>query len=395
MRENKLFKTVIVLFAGLAFGIIANLGHPVTSEYVKQLGFEDKMFGYLFSGMSLGMIVSSPMWGRLGSKYKTRYLVGLGYVFYGVGQLMFSIFTNQYALIFARFISGFAVAGGSINIYTYIYRCEFKLSSKLIISYYIPLVALGGSIGYLVGGTLGTFYSDNLESVLRIQSLSAIILGIVLFLILSDDEKIVVNSGKLRSSSSKIPPQILILFAVTFLYAFGFTNISKFLDVFINDWSNGDTSAVGNFVFISGIVTLTISIIFVPLAVKSSKNRTIGSITQILGGLLVIFTFSNMSSSVVENRLYTTYMAAMALLAFSTPVTIQLIRENSREDLAYNLGLRQMVHSIGLFTSTLVGGYLFGYNNQLFFVINALVVITGGIVLSISYKDRSRGASNG
>ncbi len=395
MRDNLLFKTIVVLLAGLSFGIIANLGHPVTSEYVRQLGFQDKMFGYLFSGMSLGMIVSSPMWGRLGDKYKTRYLVGIAYVFYGVGQFMFSIFTTQYLLIFARFISGFAVAGGSINIYSYIYRCEFKIDNKLVLSYYIPLMALGGSIGYLIGGNLGTVFNEHLEGVLRIQSVAAILFGIVMFLLLSDNENIHLDSNKTRDKTSRIPTQILILFTATFLFAFGFTNINKFLDVFINAWSNGDTSAVGNFVFITGIVKLIVSVIFVPLAVKSSKNRIVGSITQIIGGLLIIFTFSDMTANVVEFRLYSTYMAAMALLAFSMPITIQLIRENSNEDLAYNLGLRQMFHSIGLFTSTLVGGYLYGYSHQLFFIINAAVVIIAGIVLAISYKDRSRGTLNG
>ncbi len=395
MRDNLLFKTIVVLLAGLSFGIIANLGHPVTSEYVKQLGFQDKMFGYLFSGMSLGMIVSSPMWGKLGDKYKTRYLVGLAYAFYGVGQFMFSVFTTQYMLIFARFISGFAVAGGSINIYSYIYRCEFKIDNKLVLSYYIPLMALGGSIGYLIGGNLGNVFDDHLEGVLRIQSIAAIIFGILMFLLLSDNENMNLNSNKARNKSSKIPTQILILFTATFIFAFGFTNINKFLDVFINAWSNGDTSAVGNFVFITGLVKLVVSVIFVPMAVKSSKNRMIGSITQIIGGLLIIFTFSDMTANVVEFRLYSTYMAAMALLSFSMPITIQLIRENSGEDLAYNLGLRQMFHSTGLFTSTLVGGYLYGHSNQLFFIINASVVVVAGIVLAISYKDKSRGAING
>ncbi len=395
MRDNLTVKTIIVLVAGLFFGIIANLGHPVTSEYVRQLGFKESMFGYLFSAMSLGMIISSPMWGKLGDKYKTRYLVGLAYAFYGLGQFMFSVFTTEYMLIFARFISGFAVAGGSINIYSYIYRCEFKVSSKSVISYYIPIVALGGSIGYLIGGNLGTVFSDNIAFVIRIQSFMTVIFGISMFFLLSDKEHIKIDSNKTKVKSGKIPAQVLILFAVTFVFAFGFTNINKFQDVFINANTDGNTAAVGNFVFILGVFRLIVSVLFVPMAVQSRNNRLVGVITQILAGLLIIFTFADMSVNAVTFRLHSSYILAMSLLAFSTPITIQLIRDNSSEDLSYNLGLRQMVHSIGLFTSTFVGGYIYSYNNQFFFIVNSAVLILGGFVLLVSYKDKSRGALNG
>ncbi len=391
MRDNLIFKTIIVLVAGLSFGIIGNLGHPVTPQYVKQLGFGDGMFGYLFSAMSLGMIVSSPMWGKLGDRYKTRYLVGIAYAFYGIGQFMFSIFTTQYSLIFARFFSGFAVAGASINIYSYIYRCEFKIESKLVLSYYIPAVALGSSIGYLIGGNLGMLFSEGVESVIKIQALSAIVFGIIMLLLLSDKESVKVNNVKKKVKSSRIKPQILVLFGATFLMSFGLTNINKFLDIFINSWTDGNTAAVGNFVFLTGIVKLIISVIFVPLAVNSSKNGLIGSLTQIFSGLLIIFTFSSMESEILNFRLHTTYIASMALLVFSTPITIQLIRDNSGEDLAYNLGLRQMFHSVGLFSSPLVGGYLFEYSNKLFFVINAVIIIVGGLTLLLSQKIKSRG----
>ncbi len=395
MKDNLLIKTVIVLLAGLSFGIIGNLGHPVTSEYVRQLGFKEQMFGYLFSGMSLGMIISSPIWGKLGDKYKTRYLVAIAYMLYGCGQFMFSSFSSQIPMIIARFFSGFAVAGITINIYSYIYRAEFKLDGKVVLSYYIPLSALGQSIGYLIGGTLGVTFAGHVEYVLKLQAIVAFLFGIIMFLVISEDESMPSISSKHVEKSERIPITIILLFLISFLFAFGITNINKFLDVFINGKTDGNTAAVGNFVFTTGIVKLVVSILFVPLAVKSSKNRLIAALTQILGGLLVIFTFSSMNDELLDMKLHSSYMVAMALLEFSLPITIQLIRENSTNDLAYNLGLRQMFFSVGLFSSTLIGGFLYGYNVQLFFIINAIVLIIGGTIFLIRFNDMTKGKSYG
>ena len=78
-------KKILIVFMVQAF--IFNLTNVITPGYLNSLGVEKYYFGYFAAFWSLGMLISSPVWGALGDLYGRKKFAILGLLIYGLSQL--------------------------------------------------------------------------------------------------------------------------------------------------------------------------------------------------------------------------------------------------------------------------------------------------------------------
>ena len=394
MKKNKTIILLIILF--LLNQIAANLGHPVTPALVESLGIEDYMFGVFFALMASGLTIGGLLFGYLGDHYKKKHMIIIGYVIYGVAQFGFGYAENQYAMIFFRFLAGLGAAA-TITLSTALIIANTNEHNRTkILGYVAAAMTLGASIGYYVGGQLGSnqwltylFGSSQLKYVFLIQSILNLIVGLLAFVFIENEVVIVTNKKdnffKSLKSISKLKPTLLIFLFSLMLFTMGKINTEKYLDVYFNDlgYSSGD---IGTFVLVTGIVSLSASIFIVPLF-NRFKNRILTiSLMHLLAAIILIYVFR---SSAFITSIYSIYMIYIVIRTVYQPLEQSYI-SNYASDGKYSMimGVRQSFLSLGMIIGPLAGGliyqrlprYLFD-SSAILFMMSVLCLIIVMLVL--------------
>lgn len=388
--------TILILY--FIQGIIHNLGHPVTPAFVRSLEIPDKMFGVFFATMSLGLMVGAPIWGILADRGRKRLVMTLGLIIYSIGQFSFGYVGNMYWMVFFRFISGFGVAASVTLFVSHMIEISEPENRAKHLAWLAAGIALGASIGYAIGGFISTnpwfvnlLNTNDYKVVFLIQASLNLVHAFNVYILVKESDILnkqnkkptIIESFK---NISKINSNLLLfLISLTFI-SIAITNLSKYLDVYFDDlgYSSGD---IGNFVFVTGIVSLLTSVFIVPLITRIHKNLIIMLIAQAISILVVIYVFR------ANNFLFTVYTVYMIYVISRTiyqPLEQNFIADNANPGFYSSImGIRQSFFSIGMIAGPLIGGFLYEIKPRYVFDFSALMIFIGfSLILIIFIRIR-------
>lgn len=384
--------SIIILY--FIQGIIHNLGHPVTPAFVRSLEIPDYMFGFFYATMSFGLMVGAPIWGIIADKGKKKFVMVLGLLIYTTGQIGFGYSGNMYWMVFFRFLSGFGVAASMTLFVSHMIEVSMPERRAKHLAWLAAGLALGASIGYALGGFISTneivvdfLNTNDLRVVFLIQGLINIIHAFNVFLLI--DEKDVLNKTSKKPTIIESFKNIkninfnLLLFLVSLTFiSISLTNLSKYLDVYFDNlgYTSGD---IGNFVFITGLVSILTSIFIVPLIIKIRRNLLIMIITQFISIVVVLYVFRANNFIVT---IYTIYMIYVISKAIYQPLEQNFIADNANKGFYSSImGIRQSFFSIGMIVGPLIGGFLYEQNPRNVFDFSALMIFIGMLLMIIVY----------
>lgn len=371
-------------------GLIHNLGHPVTPALVTNMGIPNYMFGVFFSMMSFGLLVGAPIWGSLGDRgHQKRYIV-FGLIVYSVGQFMFAYVGNLYLMVLFRFVSGFGVVASLTLLLSQLIGISSKETRTNHIAWSAAALALGASFGYLIGGALGsnTFFTDLLGTddyrrVFLIQALLNLGYAGFIYISLKCDE-VVANLEKKPSllqgfkDIKKLNSTLIVFLIALTLISIGAINVSKYIEVYMNEVGLS-SSVIGNFVWITGIVSLITSIFIVPLIVKLKRDMNIMIYIQVISAVVVFVVFR---SNEILILLYSIFMIYIVAKAVFTPLEQNYISSHALDGKYGTLmGVRQSFYSIGLVIGPLIGGFLYDVKPEYVFDFSAIMFVLGFFLL--------------
>lgn len=395
MKKN----IVIIMILFFIMNALNNLGHPVTPSYVRYLEIPEYMFGIFYATMSLGMMLASPLWGSLGDTRKSKSLIFIGIIIYALAQIGFGLVHNQYLMVLFRFIGGIGIAAPLTLFVTLIigYSDNNRIRNLAILA---ALSTLGASLGYKIGGMLGDSDAFNkliptpsYENIFILQALSFAVFNIFVILFIKDYKKEDVISkrknpfaslGKIKTLDTKF---LLFLISLT-LITMGSTNLGKYIDVYFNDL-NLSTNSLGDFVLVTGIVSVLTSIFIVPIVSKFKKQLTFIIILQILSSIIVFYVFRANNFILT---IYTVYNVYIIFKAIYLPLEQNYIsRHADKDSIGTITGIRQSFVSIGNVIGPLVGGLLYSVRPLLLFDVSGILFLLGALLLCIVLILQKRG----
>lgn len=397
-------KIIVLIILFFLQGIITNIGHPVTSFYITDLGIPDYMFGFFLAVMSLGTMLGAPFWGNLGDRNNKRNLIILGILIYSLGQFLFGLRINVGFLLTFRFISGIGIAAS-----TTLLTSEMIISSPPNkrargIAYAAAALTLGGSSGYFLGGFINNnqaiiniLKTDNFSNVFFVQAILGLLFAILLYFIFKPIE-IVIDESKKRAqfwegfSDIKYLSKDLIIFLLALaLISTAASNVDKFLDPFfkISGLNSGD---VGNFKLVVGFVSVFASIALVPIFSKFKNKLGLMAIFQILSAIIVFITF-RMSNFLLAA--YTILMVYIMIKAIFQPIEQEYISTYAKNDeVGKIVGVRQSFLSVGTIVGQSFGALLFGKSPLLLFNSSVIIFILSVGLIFISALTRKKQSNN-
>lgn len=390
---SKTIKIVLIIY--LVQGIIHNLGHPVTPEFLKSLDIPDYMFGVFFAMMSLGLTIGGPIWGVLGDRGNKRLYMFIGLLIYSLGQFLFAYVDNEYWMAFFRFLSGFGVSASVTLLISHIIEHSSVDNRGKHLAWNAAGFTLGASLGYLLGGFIAEnsilikyLHTDDLRVVFLIQAGLNVVHAVVVFLLITDSEKSVqvqrttVIDG-FKNISKLQPALIVFLTSLTFI-TIGATNISKFIDVYFRDLGYSKNQ-LGVFVFMTGIVSLLASAFIVPRVLKWKQDMKVMIWIQVISSIIIVIVFRSSNILVI---LYTLFMFYVILKATYTVLEQNYISSHAVEG-KYGeiMGVRQAFFAIGMVIGPIIGGVL--YNAKPIYVFDfSVVMFLIGFVMLLIVKNK-------
>ncbi|MCF7932572.1 MAG: MFS transporter [Acholeplasmataceae bacterium] len=385
--------TVIIFF--LIQGLFHNIGHPVTPAFVRSLEIPDVMFGVFFATMSLGLMIGGPIWGVLGDRSGKRTFVVLGILIYSLGQLGFGYAGSTVLMVFFRFMSGFGAAAPLTLLTAHVIEHSTPQTRARHLALMAGALTAGASLGYGLGGFLSTnadmqalFKTTSLPVIFLIQSiLNALYAGIVLVFLEAETKN--ANHADRPSfltnlkNASLIRPSLLLFLVSLTLMTIGSINVSKYLDVFIDELGYSPQD-LGTFVMVTGFVSILASVLIVPFFAKLKRQRVAISVIQALSAIVIFYVFR---ASDFMLAAYTVFMAYVILKTVYQPLEQNHIASFSEEGkYATTMGVRQSFVSIGMVIGPLSGGFLYEIRPRLVFDVSALMFLLGIVFILLSYR---------
>lgn len=390
-------KAIVLIFVVYFFqGIITNLGHPVTPALVSDMGIDKAYFGYYFAAMSFGILVGSPIWGTLGDKGHKRVYVVVGLLIYSIGQYMFAYVGDKNVMILFRFMSGFGISAAITLMLSHLIQGSPLDRRKIYLGWYQALLVLGGSAGYFISGKISTepffidlLHTDDYRIIFTIQSVWILIHATYLFFIIGKDKPRVTNDNVSTKKPSvlegfkqigKLNKNLLLFLISLTLISLGTINISKFIEVYMND-INLSPADIGNFVGLIGIISLFATITLVPLVARFKKDFPIMLLIQALNAVIIFIVFRQENIMVA---LYSGFMIYVVFKALFSPLEQHYISSHASEDnLGTIMGVRQSFFAIGLVAGPLLGGWLYEIAPAYVFDFSAAMFILGFVLILI------------
>ena len=393
-------KVVVFVFVIYFFqGVIHNLGHPVTPALVSDMGIDKAYFGYYFAAMSFGLLVGSPIWGHLGDKGHKRIYVVVGLLIYSVGQYMFAYVGDKNIMILFRFMSGFGVSASITLILSHLIEHSPLDRRKIYLGWFQALFVLGSSAGYFIAGVISTnpffielLHTNDYRIIFAIQALWNVFHALYIFIMLGKDKPHVKNNIEKTKkpniieafkSIKKLNKNLLIFLISLTLISLGTINISKFIEVYMND-INLSPADIGNFVGLTGIVSLVATITLVPFVARLKKDFPIMLIIQAFSAVIIFVVFRQENIMIA---LYSGFMIYVVFKALFSPLEQHYISSHASEGkLGTIMGVRQSFFSIGLVAGPLLGGWLYEISPSYVFDFSALMFILGFVLILIVGK---------
>lgn len=380
MKKEVTRKTFFVLEVAFLYGLLANLGHPVTPAYLSVLNLSSS-FGYFLAAMNVGILLTAPLWGSFGDTKNRKIMVAIGFIIYAIGQLLFGVFNTTNTIIIARLISGVGNGAITVNMLSYISKSKIlKERRKEVTSSYIVFNVLGTSVGSALGGIIGGAFS-NYSNVFYIQAGLLLLFGIILLFIHSTKDEVKTEARSKNPFASlkdikKINSFYLLFLSAILMIAICFSNVTKYLDKYFDDTGHSPLF-LGNFNVIVGIVTLIASLLLLPQINKKLDSYK-GSIIFCLIAAISVFLSFNLPNMIGIFSFYFIYIIAKTILE---PLTVSILSNNDKIPVGILMGVRQSIISLGAIIGMIVAGYIYDYSSILLFNICSLLFVISALIL--------------
>jgi DHA1 family multidrug resistance protein-like MFS transporter len=379
-------KTILLLI--LLQGISFNLAHPITPSFVNDLGISTIYFGVFFASMSLGAVFGSPFWGFIFDKGNIKTPFILGALMYAIGQLFFAFSNHEIFMIISRFISGFGASSSTIILSALVISNSNKNNVGRNLSFFAAFGIIGSSLGYYIGGFISNLIqflpTDSYQFVFVFQSAFTILFLFITVIFLPRFQVSSNNSKNFFSEikSLKDMPLYQWLFYLALLsVTMSFMFLSKYIDVSFA--SRGySPNVIGNYVLITGILSVITSVLIVPKLMKF-KSIFVISMLLIIASISVIITFT-LSNFILA--LYSIYLLFVISKTAFQPFEQSYIATFG-DQYGKLMGLRQFFVSIGMVLGPLLLGVLYDQNEVLSFYVSSVLLLIGLLFILIGHQS--------
>jgi DHA1 family tetracycline resistance protein-like MFS transporter len=364
---------------------------PEYNFFLPETSFHTRAFalGLTFASYPLALFFGSPIFAKLCDSIGRKKILLITGFFTALGNLITAIGIDSkaiYLVILGRLISGI-IGCTSTPIKTIISDISDPTNRNKNFSYISLALCLSLIIGPLIGSELSNkeviSWFNFSTPVYFLFLISILVLPLILLYIKETIQNTVPFKLNLTSSFTQIKEIISIkdlqlIMIVLLCYSMGYFVFSSSLTTYLVKKFNINSREIGIICSYIGCVFLFAQVfIYTPIA-KYLKLETIISLA------LIIFAFSMLATSVINNFYYIYFILILIFTARSflqTPLVLCVAAKSTADNQGKFHGYHSSVYALGEFFGPILGGFLIGKFIWLPFIFSALIMIAGFFVM--------------
>lgn len=389
MKQKKIY----LLTISFMYGVLFSLGNPALPKFTESLGISESMVGFYLASTGIGLLVFATLWGALGDIKDRNKVLALIFAGFGIGQILFGLFRNEYTLLFASLFSGVFFAGVLVNVYSYVNDSfSNEQERNKMLSYTVSMYLLGGAIAYIIGGIVTDLISPNYYILFIVQGVLLLLFAAYIYfskpdLTDTDHHLTRMHFWTNFKQAFKLPWVPIYTITLTFFISFSHNNVRRWLDYYVIDEGYSATQ-LGLVVFVAGLISLVSNIYIAPFFLKRMHNFRFLQIQFIFAPIFLYFAFTTNDLLV---GLFTYYMGYTLILAVYEPTAISFMSDNKAVSQGVLVGVRQSIVGLGTTLGFILGGILYEVDHIYVFYLAVLfyiiVFIGFSVLIMLKYKD--------
>lgn len=373
-------------------GVAASLAHPITPNLINNLNMPSYMFGLAFAAMSITNFLMSPFWGNLNNFVSSKNILAISMIGYSVGQFIFGFGGTKATIVIGRMIAGFFIAAMNVSALYYTMKFSNEEDVSKNITKTITIFTVNGTLGYLIGGVIGT---ANINYAIIAQCVGLLVCGVLFYFGLDDIKmhkkiqikEIAVDSNPIQAFfkiSQYLNIKILLLFMSVFFVTFASTSLTQNFQFYLQTYLKMSPSFGGITRSIVGILAVIANFtITIKLVSSSEVEKSISKILLVLILNLVLLYFTSEKASMFM-------VVGIILLVFDT-VQISLFQERnasyaSEENRGVMVGMHNSMKSLGMIAGSLLAGIMYDFNPFAPFMLSLVLYIITLLINTLNHR---------
>lgn len=373
-------------------GVAASLAHPITPNLINNLNMPSYMFGLAFAAMSITNFLMSPFWGNLNNFVSSKNILAISMIGYSVGQFIFGFGGTKATIVIGRMIAGFFIAAMNVSALYYTMKFSNEEDVSKNITKTITIFNVNGTLGYLIGGVIGT---ANINYAIIAQCVGLLVCGVLFYFGLDDIKmhkkiqikEIAVDSNPIQAFfkiSQYLNIKILLLFMSVFFVTFASTSLTQNFQFYLQTYLKMSPSFGGITRSIVGILAVIANFtITIKLVSSSEVEKSISKILLVLILNLVLLYFTSEKASMFM-------VVGIILLVFDT-VQISLFQERnasyaSEENRGVMVGMHNSMKSLGMIAGSLLAGIMYDFNPFAPFMLSLVLYIITLLINTLNHR---------
>lgn len=360
-----------------------NMAHPVTPKLINELQFPSYMFGVFFALMAIANYVMSPIWGSLSDQKGRKHFLMIGVVGYGLSQLGFGLSTTLVPILIFRLLGGTFSICYITSAIAYLTDLTEPAERIKYLSYHTATLALGTSIGGLLGGYIGR---NHYQYTFIVQTLFCVIL-LIIFVICFRQVKTVTTKGnqvviyldhlKPKKTLFDLRSGIGIMILVMTFITITTTAYNSTINYYVESVLNMPSTVNGVVMAIGGVIGLVMNVCVGPyLGKKYDEYKSIKVATFVAGILLIL------ASIVPSNTLGLLFIIGfIASSALVIPIQQSMVSKMAKENYGEVMGVQGSAKALGMVIGSLGSGFIFSLGSKLPFFFAGLFAILAYYIL--------------
>ncbi|MDL2206194.1 MFS transporter [Eubacteriales bacterium OttesenSCG-928-N13] len=384
MKLTPLHKAM--LLTGI-YGLFSNMIHPITPTLIESLGLPNYMFGLLFAAMATGTFITSTFWGRMADKRGRRLVLVVTFLGYAVAQLLLGYVQDAVAMTLVRLVGGLFTGGTMVCIMAMVIDASDERHRATQLMYLAAVQSVTGSLGFLLGGVLGTV---SLMLVFWVH-FAGLCLGAALSAIWVQDAKPGTASAASPKINLRLMRSMLPLSAILFLVGVAFANFGTYgfdnaFNYYLKNVLSFPSSINGIVKAVTGLLGLAANLIVNPWLLKRMQAgpALVLSTALCAATLVLVALITDVPLFLAVNVLF------YVLNAMYVPMQQALAGQDKQLDLGFISGLYYSIRSLGMIAGSLTAGFVYEVNAKLPFVLAAAAFALAAAAAWFSYKAISK-----
>ncbi|MFJ7737123.1 MFS transporter [Lysinibacillus sp. NPDC097287] len=377
MKKAILLLMSVQFLVYLGFGIII----PVLPEVIVQRGWDDMHVGGLLTVYSLASFFTAPLWGMLSDRVGRKQLILTGLVGFSLSFVIFSVFIDNLAILYASRVVGGLFSGA---LYTAVTGFIGDMSSEEDRNKYMGFMGMSIGLGFIFGPAIGGVLGHYSLQLPFIASASLIaLLFIYASLVLKEPEKRKEANKRTivpKGAGKMLQYRVRYLFIFSFLVTFMLAGVEATFQLFQIDRIHITPLQIGYLFMFSG---------FVDAAIQGGVVRRIknGAETNWLIGAQIITAIGMILFTLTSNL----FLAGLALCVFTAgnalarTCVVSLASKESGGQYGTAAGLSYSMDNLGRILGPLFFTLLFTVESNLGYYISAAIAVFS-IMLIYIYK---------